>query len=92
MIDSIWKDELYKYITGIIQTQKHKLLIITGVADHVHVLHHKKITFMDEYKSFLKAYDVAFDEPPLDKFNKALISVSNKLSNRGERYILREPE
>lgn len=132
MIDNIWKDELYKYITGIIQTQKHKLLIINGVADHVHILigyrphqslsdlvqdikgssskwinerkftrlkfrwqegygafsyshshlsevinyiknqeqHHKKITFMDEYKSFLKTYDVAFDE----------------------RYILREPE
>ncbi len=132
MIDSIWKDELYKYITGIIQTQKHKLLIINGVADHVHILlgyrphqslsdllqdikgssskwinekkftrskfawqegygafsyshshlskvinyikkqeqHHKKKTFMEEYKSFLKAYEVEFDE----------------------RYILREPE
>jgi REP element-mobilizing transposase RayT len=132
MIDSIWKDELYKYITGIIQTQKHKLIIINGVADHVHILlgyrphqslsdllqdikgssskwinekkftrskfawqegygafsyshshlskvinyikeqeqHHKKITFMEEYKSFLKTYEVKYDE----------------------RYILREPE
>ena len=131
MIDSIWKDELYKYITGIIQTQKHKLVIINGVADHIHILigyrphqslsdllqdikggsskwinkrkftrskfawqegygafsyshshlskvinyikkqeqHHKKITFMGEYKSFLKSYEVGFDE----------------------RYILREP-
>ena len=24
--------------------------------------HHKKITFMDEYKSFLKSFDVEFDE------------------------------
>ncbi|MEW6703098.1 MAG: IS200/IS605 family transposase [Bacteroidota bacterium] len=132
MIDNIWKDELYKYITGIIQTQRHKLVIINGVADHVHILigyrphqslsdlvqdikgssskwinekkftrskfewqegygafsyshshlskvinyiknqeqHHKKITFMEEYKSFLKNYDVEFDE----------------------RYILKEPE
>lgn len=132
MINDKWKDELYKYITGIIQTQKHKLLIINGIADHVHILlgyrphqslsdllqdikgssskwinekkftlskfawqegygafsyshsdvskvinyiknqeeHHKKLTFLDEYKSFLKTYDVAFDE----------------------RYILREPE
>lgn len=32
-----WKDELYKYITGIIQHHNHKLLIINGVEDHVHV-------------------------------------------------------
>ena len=132
MIDNIWKDELYKYITGIIQTQKHKLLIINGVADHVHVLlgyrphqslsdlvqdiwestpsgkgssskwinerkftrskftwqkgygafsyshshlskvikyiqdqeqHQKKITFMEEYKSFLKTCEVEYNEP-----------------------------
>ncbi len=28
MIDKAWKDELYKYITGICQTNKHKLVII----------------------------------------------------------------
>lgn len=38
MIDKIWKDELYKYITGIIQKQKHKLVIINGVNDHIHIL------------------------------------------------------
>jgi putative transposase len=30
--------ELYKYITGIVQTNKHKLLAINGMADHIHVL------------------------------------------------------
>ena len=33
-----WKDELYKYITGIIQERKHKLIIINGMPDHVHIL------------------------------------------------------
>ena len=33
-----WKDELYKYITGIIQNQGHKLLIINGMPDHIHIL------------------------------------------------------
>ena len=32
-----WKDELYKYITGIIQNYDHKLLAINGMPDHVHV-------------------------------------------------------
>ena len=38
LIQNKWKDELYKYITGIIQNHNHKLLIINGMADHVHVL------------------------------------------------------
>ena len=33
-----WKDELYKYITGIIQNHNHKVLAINGMPDHVHVL------------------------------------------------------
>jgi putative transposase len=37
ILDS-WKAELYKYITGIIQNNAHKMLIINGVEDHVHML------------------------------------------------------
>ncbi len=32
------KDELYKYIAGIIRYHEQKLLVINGVADHVHLL------------------------------------------------------
>ena len=132
LIENSWKDELHKYITGIIQTQKHKLIIINGVPDHLHILigfrphqslsdlmqdikggsskwvneknftfakfawqegygafsyshshlnkvinyiknqeqHHRKISFLEEYRSFLKAYEIQFDE----------------------KYILRDPE
>ena len=38
IIQNIWKDELYKYITGIIQNNDHKLLAINGMPDHVHIL------------------------------------------------------
>ena len=124
VINNIWKNELYKYISGIIQQQKHKLIIVNGVADHIHLLigfrphqsladlmqdikgnsskwinenhftrskfawqegygafsyskshlsnvinyiknqenHHRKITFIDEYKAFLKTYEVEYDE------------------------------
>jgi len=31
------KDELYKYITGIIQQNGHKLQIVNGVEDHLHI-------------------------------------------------------
>jgi len=33
-----WKDELYKYICGIIQNNHHKLLSINGMPDHIHIL------------------------------------------------------
>ena len=119
-----WKNELYKYTTGIIQNNSHKVLIINGMADHIHILigfrstqsladlmrdikqmtslwinenkltkqkfawqegygafsygqsqlpmiikyienqeeHHRKKTFLDEYKSFLKLFEVDFNE------------------------------
>ncbi len=37
LIQKEWKDELYKYITGIIQMHEHKLLAINGMPDHVHI-------------------------------------------------------
>jgi putative transposase len=119
-----WNDELYKYITGIVQKQNHKMIAINGVSDHIHLLigmrptqsisdlmqdvkgssskwineknfvpkkfewqegygafsyslsqvktvvnyiknqeaHHAKQSFRDEYISFLKEFEVPFDE------------------------------
>jgi REP element-mobilizing transposase RayT len=37
IIKSSWKNELYKYIAGIIQNQGHKVLAINGMPDHIHV-------------------------------------------------------
>ena len=38
VISPIWKYELYAYMTGILQTYGHKLLVINGMPDHVHLL------------------------------------------------------
>lgn len=38
LIKSEWKDELYKYTTGIVKNHNQKLLAINGVSDHVHIL------------------------------------------------------
>jgi len=37
IIKKSWKDELYKYISGIIQNNGHKVLVINGMPDHIHV-------------------------------------------------------
>ena len=38
IIQSKWKEDLYKYMTGIIQNDNHKLLAINGMPDHIHIL------------------------------------------------------
>jgi len=129
LIQKEWKNELYKYITGVIRAHDHKLLAINGMPDHVHVffgmrptqslsdliqdakgssskwinekkfikekfewqegfgafsysksqashviayiqnqeVHHRKITFLDEYQQFLKKFEVDYDERYLFK-------------------------
>lgn len=36
LIRKEWKDDLYKYISGIITNKKQKSIIVNGVSDHVH--------------------------------------------------------
>lgn len=124
LIQNDWKDELCKYITGIVQNHEHKLLAINGMPDHLHVFfgmrptqslsglmqdikgsssqwindrgfirrrfewqsgygafsyaksqvqnvvsyilnqeeHHRKETFLEEYVSFLKEFEIDYDE------------------------------
>ena len=124
LIQNEWKDELYKYITGILKSHDHKMLAINGMPDHLHVFfgirpsqslsdllqdikggsskwinqkrfikqkfewqsgfgafsysksqtstviayiqnqefHHRKITFLEEYKAFLEKFEIAYDE------------------------------
>jgi len=37
LIKPEWKDEVYKYITGIVQNNGHKLIAINGTANHLHI-------------------------------------------------------
>jgi len=38
LIPDAHREELHKYITGIIQNKKHKLIAINSVKDHIHIL------------------------------------------------------
>ena len=119
-----WKIGLYKYITGILQNHKHKMLAINGMPDHIHIFfgmrttqslsdllqeikgcsskwindhghtkgkfswqegygafsyskshvnnvinyiknqerHHKRKTFIEEYRDFLEKFEIPYDE------------------------------
>ena len=124
LIDKSWKDELHKYITGIISNKEHKLIQINSMPDHIHIFigmrpnesisdlmkvvkgestkwinesklknknfswqegfgafsysksqvdsvvkyiqnqetHHKKKSFLEEYRAFLNAFEIEWDE------------------------------
>ena len=124
LIQKEWKEELHKYITGIIQENNHKMLQINSMPDHIHIFigmrptqsvaalvqnvkaesskwikdkrfcvssfawqegygafsyskshvpeviryiqnqeaHHQKQTFLDEYRQFLKAFEIEYEE------------------------------
>jgi putative transposase len=36
LIAPVWKDELFKYISGIIKGKEQKSIIVNGVQDHIH--------------------------------------------------------
>ena len=38
IIQSAWEEELYKYITGIVQNKGQKMLAINGTSNHIHFL------------------------------------------------------
>src|SRR5690606_1192698 len=38
LIHRSWDEHLHKYISGIIKNKGHKLIVINGVEDHIHIL------------------------------------------------------
>lgn len=36
LIASAWKEELHKYVAGIVKAKEQKSIIVNGVADHIH--------------------------------------------------------
>ena len=36
LIGNAWKEELHKYISGIITNKGHKSIIVNGMSDHIH--------------------------------------------------------
>lgn len=42
LIKKEWKNDLYNYITAIIQNNNHKIIAINGVEDHIHILFNMK--------------------------------------------------
>jgi putative transposase len=56
-IQHTWEEELYKYITAIVQNDGHKMIAINGMPDHIHIFLglHPAIAISDLVKDVKRA-------------------------------------
>ncbi|MES2447999.1 MAG: IS200/IS605 family transposase [Bacteroidota bacterium] len=71
LIDFSWEDELYKYITGIIQNKSQKLISINGMPDHIHILIGMRPTcnLSDLVREIKKSSNTFINEKKFSKFS-----------------------
>ena len=48
LIHNTWEEQLYKYITGIVQNKEQKILAINGMPDHIHIFFWNE-TFLPDF-------------------------------------------
>ena len=70
LIKKEWKDDLYKYITGIVQQKKSKMLSINGMPDHIHIFigYKPTVPIPDLVKDIKVASGLWIKENKLSKF------------------------
>ena len=71
LIHSEWEEQLYKYITGIVQNKEQKMLAINGVANHIHFLigMRPSCCLSDLVREIKKSTNVFINDNNLTKFN-----------------------
>jgi putative transposase len=69
LILETWKGELYKYITGIVQNNKSKMLAINGMPDHIHIFigYKPTVAIPDLVKDIKVASSLLINEKKLTK-------------------------
>jgi REP element-mobilizing transposase RayT len=71
LINPTWEEELYKYITGIVQNKGQKMLAINGTTNHIHFLIGMKPTccLSDLVREVKKSSNTFVKEKKFTKFN-----------------------
>lgn len=71
LIKPDWEEQLYKYMTGIVQNKGHKMLAIGGMPDHIHFLIGLKpiSNLSDLIREIKKSTNVFINENHFTSFN-----------------------
>ncbi|HUW93336.1 MAG TPA: IS200/IS605 family transposase [Bacteroidales bacterium] len=100
MISEKWRDEVYKYIAGLIRNKEQKPIIVGGSSDHIHVLIGIRpgILISDLVRDIKNNSSKFINQHRLglDKFTwqegYGVFSVSHSFVGRVYEYILSQPE
>jgi putative transposase len=100
LIDPSWDEELYKYITGIVQGKGQKMIAINGVRDHIHLLIGMKPTccLSDLVREVKKASSVFIRENKFTSFKFewqegfGAFSYSHSSLDNVAKYVLNQKE
>ena len=95
-----WEEELYKYITGIVQNKGQKMLAINGMPDHIHFLIGMKpsCTLSDLVREIKKSSNTFIAERKFTRFKfqwqegYGSFSYSHSVLNRVIEYIHNQKE
>jgi len=70
LIKTTWEEDLFKYITGIVQNKNQKILAINGMQDHIHFLIGMKPSccLSDLVREVKKSSNIYINEKKFTKF------------------------
>jgi REP element-mobilizing transposase RayT len=69
LITPTFKEELHKYITGIVTKKNQKLIQINGMSDHLHILIGLRPSMaLNEYLGLLRKFEVEFKDEYVFEF------------------------
>lgn len=71
LIEPLWEERLYQYITGVVQNKEQKMLAINGMSDHIHFFIGMKpgCRLSDLVREVKKSSNEFINENKLSKFN-----------------------
>lgn len=100
LIQPEWEEKLYKYITGIVQNKKQKMLAVNGIPNHIHFLIGMKPSccLSDLVREIKKSSNEFVNENKLSKFNFSwqegfgAFSYSHSQLNDVIAYIMKQKE
>jgi len=99
-IHSSWEEELYKYITGIVQNKGQKMIAINGMPNHIHIFIGMKPSccLSDLVREIKKASTVFIKEKKLSKYKFTwqvgfgAFSYSHSHIDRVAKYVMNQKE
>ncbi len=100
LINPAWEEQLYRYITGVVQNKGQKMLAVNGVADHIHFLIGMKpdCRLSDLVREVKKSSSVFVKQPQFSRFSfrwqegYGAFSYSRSSLDQVVRYVMHQKE